>query len=149
MWGGDNHHPLSENRDFSATKYLVDLRPVCKLEFVPCGPVENNRALYLSQFNCGSPTKFENSFFQIGVLRFLTIFDDFRQNIQIFKKSQGMSLKAMGLIFWILALHMANIQQDEHSIRNMQVVSSNRVHFTHSRETIKCRKARIFTTFKT
>ena len=28
--------------------------------------------------------------------------------------------------------HMANIHQDEHSIRNMQVVSSNRAHSTHS-----------------
>ena len=33
---------------------------------------------------------------------------------------------------------MANIHQEQHSIRNMQVVSSNRVHSTHSCEANKC-----------
>ena len=35
--------------------------------------------------------------------------------------------------------HMANIHQEQLSIRNMQVVSSNRVHSTHSCEANKCR----------
>ena len=35
--------------------------------------------------------------------------------------------------------YMANILQDKHSIRNIQVVSSNRVHSTHSFEVNKCR----------
>ena len=35
--------------------------------------------------------------------------------------------------------HMANIHQDGHSIRNIQVVSSNRVHSTHFCEANKCR----------
>ena len=28
--GGRNYHPLSENRDFSGTEPLLDLRQVCK-----------------------------------------------------------------------------------------------------------------------
>ena len=35
-----NHHPRSENHNFSTTKHPSDLRPVCKFEFVRCGPVE-------------------------------------------------------------------------------------------------------------
>ena len=37
---GRNYHPLMENCDFSGTETRLDLRPVCKLEFVHCGPVE-------------------------------------------------------------------------------------------------------------
>ena len=48
-----NHHPLSENRHFSGAEAPLDFRPVCKLEFVHCGPVETPRALYLSWFNRG------------------------------------------------------------------------------------------------
>ena len=43
-----NHHPLSENRDFSTTEHLVDLRPACKLEFVRTGPVEEKKQSPLS-----------------------------------------------------------------------------------------------------
>ena len=32
--GGDYHHPLSENYDFSLTEPSLDLRPVCKFEFI-------------------------------------------------------------------------------------------------------------------
>ena len=47
--------------------------------------------------------KFKNTFFQIAKLRFSTIFE----NIPEFSKnSQGMSLKARGLIFWFLALYI-------------------------------------------
>ena len=35
--------------------------------------------------------------------------------------------------------HMANIHQEQPSIRNMQMVSSNRVHSTHTCEANKCR----------
>ena len=35
--------------------------------------------------------------------------------------------------------HMANIHQDGHSIRNIQVVSSNRVHSNHLCEANRCR----------
>ena len=38
--GGHNHHPLSENQDFSITEPPLDLRPVCKFEFVRCGPIK-------------------------------------------------------------------------------------------------------------
>ena len=44
--GGVNYHPLAENRNFSGTKPPLDLRPVCKLKFVRCGPgVKNQSAL--------------------------------------------------------------------------------------------------------
>ena len=47
--------------------------------------------------------KFKNTFFQIAKLKFSTIFE----NIPEFSKnSQGMSLKARGLIFWFLALYI-------------------------------------------
>ena len=42
--GGRNYHPLSENRDFSGTETPLDLRPVCKLNFVRCGPVEKKQS---------------------------------------------------------------------------------------------------------
>ena len=42
--GGHDHHPPSENRYLSAPKHLVDLRQVCKLEFICCGPVEQNQS---------------------------------------------------------------------------------------------------------
>ena len=66
--GGRNHHPLSENRDFSTTEHPIDLRPVCKFKFVRCGPVEKIRALYVPWFNIGGPTKFEGTLFQIIIL---------------------------------------------------------------------------------
>ena len=40
--GGRNFHPPSENRDFSTTEHPVDLKLVCKFEFVRCVPVETN-----------------------------------------------------------------------------------------------------------
>ena len=41
-------------------------RPVCKFEFVHCGPEgKKTRALSLSRFNHGGFTKFEDTFFQI------------------------------------------------------------------------------------
>ena len=64
---------LSENPEFSRTEHLLDLRPVCKFEFIHCGPVKNT-GLYLSLFSRGALT-FENSFFQTAKLRFSTIFD--------------------------------------------------------------------------
>ena len=67
---GRNYHPLLENLDFSGTEAPLDLRPVCKFKFVRCGPGEKTRALYLSRLKRGGPMKFENTFFQIGKLRF-------------------------------------------------------------------------------
>ena len=101
--GWRNHHLLSENCDFSGTKPPLDLKPVCKLEFVRLGPIENPRVLYLYWFNLGGPTKIENTFFQIAKLRFLTIFDKITE---FSKNSQGLSLKPRGLLFWILALYI-------------------------------------------
>ena len=89
-----NHHPLSENRDFSRIEPPYDLRPVCKLDFVPCDPEEKNRVVYLSLFNCGDLKKFENNFFQIAKLRFLTIFANFWQSSRIFKKFSLGELKS-------------------------------------------------------
>ena len=105
--GGPYRPPLSDNSDLIGTELLLDLRPVCKFQFVRCGPVEKNTTLYLSRFNSGGLTKFKNTFFQIAKLKFLMNFADFRQNSRIFKNSQGSSLRAMGLIFWILALHIS------------------------------------------
>ena len=53
-------------RDFSTTKHLVDLRPVCKVRFVHCGPLEERRTLYQSEFNHGSLTKFKNTIFPVA-----------------------------------------------------------------------------------
>ena len=90
-WGGGrNYHPLSENHYFSGTKPPLDLKPVCKLKYVHCGPVEKNRTLYLSWFNRGGPTKFKNTFFQ------QEIFKDFRKNSLIFKKFSGDEFKSYG-----------------------------------------------------
>ena len=47
---------------------------------------KKTRVLYLSRFSRGGPTKFESTFFRIVKLRFLSIFVDFHQNSQIFKK---------------------------------------------------------------
>ena len=82
-WVNPFQPPLSENCDFSGT--------------------EPERSIFLGL--SGGPTKFENTFFQIAKLRFSTIFNDFWQNSEFSKNSQGTSLKARGLIFWILALY--------------------------------------------
>ena len=57
-----DHPPQSENRNLLATEHLVDPKPICKLKFVYCAPVEKNRA-YLSRFSHGGLTKFKNTFF--------------------------------------------------------------------------------------
>ena len=57
-------------------------RPVCRFEFVGWCPVENKRGLYLSRFNGGGPTKFENTFFHVAKLRFLTKFTIFQKNFR-------------------------------------------------------------------
>ena len=44
MGGGAFRPPLLENCDFSGTEPPLDLRPVCKLKFVRCGPVEKNQS---------------------------------------------------------------------------------------------------------
>ena len=46
---GRNYHPLSENRDSSGTEPPLDLRPVCRLKFVRCGPGEKKteRSIFL------------------------------------------------------------------------------------------------------
>ena len=82
------HRPPLENPIFSTTVHPVDLRPVCKFDFVRCGPVEKNRALYLSRFDHGSPTKFEDTFFK------KIIFLHFRQNAQFLKKFSGDEFKS-------------------------------------------------------
>ena len=42
--GGPFRPPLLENRDFSGTEPMLDLRPVCKFKFVLCGPVGKNQS---------------------------------------------------------------------------------------------------------
>ena len=70
-WGGGrNYHPLSENRDFSGTEPLLDLRPVRKFKFVRCGPVEKKpeHSIFLGLIvaaHCGSdpPKRCQNYHF--------------------------------------------------------------------------------------
>ena len=73
---GGNHHPPLENRDFFESEHPMDLRPVCKLKFVPCS-VQKPRALYSSRFGCGSPIKFEHTFFKIYDFTILDKIPDF------------------------------------------------------------------------
>ena len=84
--GGRNHHPLSENHDFSGTKPLLDLRPVCKFKFVRCGPLEKNQsALSFSveawRLNEVREHLFPNSEIEIFIdfCQFSTNFSDFRK----------------------------------------------------------------------
>ena len=42
--GGTIILPCRKNRDFSGTEHPSDLRPVCKFEFVRCGPGETNQS---------------------------------------------------------------------------------------------------------
>ena len=62
----------------------MDLRPICKFEFVRRSPVQKTKALHISWFNCGSLTNSKKTFFQIATLRFLLIFD----KIQYFSKKK-------------------------------------------------------------
>ena len=80
MWGG-NHHPASENRDFSATEHPVDSRPVCKLKFVRCGPA-SKKALSVS-LQSWRTYKVQEQLFPNSEIE---IFDNFLQNSRFFKK---------------------------------------------------------------
>ena len=75
-WGGRGpyYHPLSEIHDFSGTEPPLD-----------CW--KKNRAFYLSWFNRGGPTKFENTFFQIAKLRFWWFSPKFRSNNVVFSQN--------------------------------------------------------------
>ena len=61
--------PLSENHGFSTTEHLIDLRPVCKLEFVNCGAEEKYRkAEYVQRRVCFvnvQSSLHENVFFSV------------------------------------------------------------------------------------
>ena len=87
-------HPLSENRDFSGTETPLDLRPVCKFKFVCSGPGEKKQSALSFSVEGGGPMKFENTFFQIAKLIFLSIFVDFRQISRIFKRFSGDQFKS-------------------------------------------------------
>ena len=65
---------MLENRDLSGTEHPIELRSVCKFEFVHCGGVEKKRALNFSKLSHGALTKFENTVFQIAKVRFSKIF---------------------------------------------------------------------------
>ena len=101
--GRQNYHPLSENRDLSRNEPPLDLRPVCKFKFVHCGPVEEKQSTLSFLVEAWQPNEvwehlFPNSEIEIFIdfCLFLTNFLNFQ------KKSQGTSLKARGLKFWIL-----------------------------------------------
>ena len=60
----ENHHPPpSKNRVFSAPKHPLDLRPVCKLKFVRCGPVEKDQST-LSVLAYSWWSKIKDAFFK-------------------------------------------------------------------------------------
>ena len=54
------------------------------------------------------------------------------------------TLSLIAKLFCYFFLYMAKIHQEQHFIKNMQVVSLNRVHSTHSCETNKCRIFKLF-----
>ena len=66
---------------------------------------KKSRALYLSRLKLGGPMKFENTLFQIAKLRLSSIFVIFDKFPKFSQNSQGTSLKARDLKFWILALY--------------------------------------------
>ena len=76
----DTQHPPSENRDVSVTEHPVDPRPVCKLEFDRCGPVEKHRVLFLSW-------RFEH-IFPSTKLRFSTIFEKIPSFLKILRERE-------------------------------------------------------------
>ena len=88
-WGGRNHPPL-----FAISPQL-NLRGSrdYTLEFVLYGPLYTNRGLYLSHFNSGGPTKFEKTFTQISILRYLRPF------LPIFHKILDLKKKLRGRVF--------------------------------------------------
>ena len=55
--------------------------------------LKKNRALYLSRFNRGGQTKFENTYFQIAKFRFSSIFNKFSE---FSKKISGYEFKNKG-----------------------------------------------------
>ena len=99
--GGCNHKPLSENCSFSITKPPLDLRPVCKFEFVRCGQVEKKAECsiclgLIMAVRQSSRTHFSQKLFS----------SIFYKMINSSKNSRGMSLKARGLLFWILTINI-------------------------------------------
>ena len=76
--GRGDHHPPTENRVFSPTEHRMNLRPVCKFEFVRCGPVE----------------KKEERSICLGLVVGVANFADFHQNSQIFKNFSGDKFKS-------------------------------------------------------
>ena len=90
-WGGRNYHPLSENRDFSGTEPPLDLRPVCKLKFVRCGPGEKKQSALSFWVEAWPPDEVREHLFPNSEIE---IFIDFRQISQIFKKFSGDQFKS-------------------------------------------------------
>ena len=84
--GGRYYHPLSENYDFSGTEPLLNLRPVCKLGFVRCGPGEKNQSSLSFSVEAWRPDEVrvhlfpnsENEIF-IDFCRFSKIFRNFQK----------------------------------------------------------------------
>ena len=70
----------------------------------------------MSWFNRSGPAKLENTFYKIAKLRFLPIFDKIPK---ISENSQGTSLKALGLIFRILALYIYKGVLKNEKIQNL------------------------------
>ena len=60
-----------ENRDFSGTEHPLDLRPVCKFEFVRCGPLEKKQSALSFSAELWWPDEVQEHLFPNSELRFL------------------------------------------------------------------------------
>ena len=84
--GGRNYHPLSENRNFSATEPPLDLRPVCKLKFVRCGPGEKNQSALSFSVEAWRPDEVRKHLFPNSEIEIFIDFCRFSTNFTNFQK---------------------------------------------------------------
>ena len=90
--GGRNYHPLSDNRNFSGTEPLVDLRPVCILKFVRCGPGEKTQRALSFLVEAWRPDEVREHLFPNSEIEIFIDFCRFSTNFpNLKKKSQGTS----------------------------------------------------------
>ena len=81
----------------SGAEHSMDLRPVCNLEFVHCGPEGKQQSTLFFLVESWRPDEVREHLFpnsEIG------IFDDFRQNSQIFKKILREQVLKLGALYF-------------------------------------------------
>ena len=89
--GRPNHHSLSENSDFTRTKPPLGSRPVCKFEFVCCGPGEKTQSTLSFSVEAWPIDEVREHLFPNSKIEILTIINDFTQ---IFQKFSGDEFKS-------------------------------------------------------